>query len=209
MRAIAACALLCFSSLALADPGAGDPAAPAPPPAAPSPRTLDITHYHQFGLAVTFGTGYLIRFKYASATYCDGATDPGKNTCYDRLPTWMDVKAFFGVTRAIDVLLEQRFGLESDFTKSHNFLFMPGIRVYPEPAKPFKFYVQVQGVLDFTDWGGVSSHGIDFGIHEANGFQWDFWHYMGAYLQISETFEFLRSLAFQLEAGIGVEGRFP
>ena len=166
----------------------------------------DSSHYHQGGLDVTVGSGYTIRFKYGSAQSCG---DPGKNACYYRLPTWLDLKAFFGVSKAVDLVVEQRFGLESDFTNSHNFLLMPGIRVYPEPHKPFKFFVQIQLAIDFTDWGPVAPSRVDFGLHEVNGFQWDFLRWMGAYFQISETFEFIRSLSFQLEGGLGIEGRFP
>jgi hypothetical protein len=166
----------------------------------------DSTHYHQFGLGVTAGSGYIIRFKYGSADSCG---EPGKNSCYYRLPTWLDLKAFFGVAQSVDLVVEQRFGLETDFTDTHNFLLMPGIRVYPDAHKPFKFFVQIQLAIDFTDWKGHAPSSVDFGLHEVNGFQWDFLRYMGAYFQISETFEFIRSLTFQIEAGLGVEGRFP
>src|SRR5438128_7038543 len=85
--------------------------APAPPkePA----KEVDHSHRLQFGVAVTVGSGYRVLFKYDTAGTCG---DPGHATCYGRVPTWLDLKAFFGVSRYIDLVVEQRFGLESDFT---------------------------------------------------------------------------------------------
>jgi hypothetical protein len=177
---------------------------PAPPPAR---NPDDRSHYHQFGLAVTAGTGYRVMFKYSSATTCNGVD--GNTTCYYRSPAFLDAKAFFGVSKSVDLVVEQRFGLETDFFSNHDLLLMPGIRVYPDASQAFKFYVQIQLVIDLSDPGNTSPNRYDFGFHEANGFQWDFLRWGGAYLQISETFGFVRSFNFQLEAGIGVEGRFP
>jgi len=162
----------------------------------------------QFGVAVTVGTGYRVLFKYDSAETCGNGTNA---TCYGRVPTWLDLKAFFGVHRNIDLVVEQRFGLETDFIGSHQLLIMPGIRIYPEPDSQYKFYVQIQLMIDYTSdpTNIYPQHGVDVGFHEANGFQWDFLRWMGVYFQISETFGFLRSFDFQLEAGAGVEGRFP
>ncbi len=205
--------LLALALLSVAAPSAfAEEPAPAPataPATVPEkPSEPDRSHRLQFGVAVTAGSGYRVLFKYAGAQSCDGV-DPSRNTCYGRVPTWLDVKLFFGVHRAVDVVLEQRFGLETDFTGSHPLLFMPGVRLYPDGQKAFKFYVQLQLVIDYTDPGIVYHDRIDLGFHEANGFQWDFARYGGIYFQISETFGFLRSFDFQLEAGAGIEGRFP
>src|SRR5690349_6930763 len=100
-------ALLALALLPLAS-RADEPPPPKPTEPAEPPKEVDHSHRLQFGVAVTVGTGYRVLFKYDSATTCG---DPGHNTCYGRTPTWLDLKAFFGVSRNIDVVLEQRFGL--------------------------------------------------------------------------------------------------
>jgi hypothetical protein len=179
-----------------------------------APTTPDRSHRMQGGVGVTVGSGYRVLFKYGDADNC-GAFDEtnnnkAKNTCTSRLPTWLDAKLFFGVSRSVDVVIEHRFGLETDFTLNHQFVLMPGIRIYPsDPTSAFKFFVQIQAVFDYSEPGGSKMQRFDLGIHEANGFQWDFSKWGGAYLQLSETFGFWRSFDFQLEGGAGVEGRFP
>jgi hypothetical protein len=179
----------------------------------------------QAGIGVTVGSGYRVMFKYGQTnsdngqqTYCGPPTIDSQgnvpNTCTGRIPTWLDLKVFFGVSNYVDLVVEQRLGLEtgisSDFTTNRTLVLMPGIRIYPsDPMKAFKFSVQIQGVFDFTDPGLSNLRRYDFGLHEANGFQWDFLKWMGAYLQISETFTFYRSFTFQIEGGGGIEGRFP
>ncbi len=213
MRAPALVALLCFAVPLAAraddEPPPTENPPPAVPPAPPPARNPDDrSHYHQFGVAVTAGTGYRVMFKYSSASTCNGMDNNA--TCYYRAPAFLDAKVFFGVTKSVDLVVEQRFGLETDFFSNHDLLLMPGIRIYPDAAQAFKFYVQIQLVIDFSDVpNNITTNHYDFGFHEANGFQWDFLRWMGAYLQISETFGFVRSFNFQLEAGAGLEGRFP
>jgi hypothetical protein len=166
------------------------------------------SHRHQVGFDVTAGSGYRVIFKYEVVRAC--SNDPKQSTtCTDRLPTWLDVKVFYAFTDNFEVVLEQRFGLEKDFNNTNQLLFMPGIRIYPSGRDAFKFFLQIQGVFDFTEPGNNNWARYDFGLHEANGFQWDFIKWAGVYLQISETFTFLRSFIFQFEGGLGLEGRFP
>ena len=218
---LAALFALTAASAATADEPSPPPQAIPPasasltaPPDDPDPKASDDrTHRFQGGLGVTVGSGYRVIFRYGDTKTC-GTNDPQSgaptSTCSGRLPTWLDAKLFFGVAHSVDLVIEQRFGLEADFTLNRQFMLMPGIRVYAsDPHKPFKFFVQIQGVFDYSDPSTISDKRFDFGIHEANGFQWDFLKWMGAYLQISETFEFYRGIDFQIEGGLGLEGRFP
>lgn len=186
--------------------------AAAAPDAKVDPKK-DRSHRLQAGVGVTVGSGYRVQFKYSEAGSCgqnDEQTQKPRNSCSDRLPTWLDLKIFFGVSHAVELIVEQRFSLEKNFTTNTQFMLMPGIRVYAEGArKEFKFFVQLQGIFDYSNPGAFSGTRFDYGFHEANGFQWDFLKWMGAYFQISESFLFARSFTFQIEAGLGVEGRFP
>lgn len=206
MKAFVVLALLASVAPAAADETAPSP---APPPSAlpTEPPPPNRSHKHQFGVDVTAGSGYRVVFRYPESTTCGGTV--GATTCNDRLKTWLDLKIFFGFTDNFELVVENRFGLEKDFTATNQFMLMPGIRVYPSGKDPFKFFLQVQGVFDYTDPNGTSPTRYDWGVHEANGFQWDFLKWAGAYLQISETFMFVRNFSFQFEIGGGLEGRFP
>ena len=70
---------------------------------APTDKKKDRSHRMQAGIGVTAGSGYRIQFKYGDAGTCGRKGDDGKpaNVCYDRLPTWLDVRLQFGVSHNI------------------------------------------------------------------------------------------------------------
>ena len=208
MRAVAATlCLLALPSLAAAE--------------AEPDRKKDRSHRLQGGIGVSVGSGYRVQFKYGDAGTCGRLGENGKpaNSCFGRMPTYLDLKLFLGVSHSVDVLIENRFGLERAYPDANDptavavanqlFVLMPGIRVYAGGRSPFKFGVQIQLVFDYNETGTTGNSKFDFGVRETNMFQWDLLRWMCAYLQIGANFAFLRSFTFQLEAGAGIEGRFP
>ena len=66
-------------------------------------------------------------------------------------------------------------------------------------------------MFDFSDYksdtGG--SLGTDFGVRNINGFLYDINKSVGVYVFVGETLEFARWFDVELEAGIGIQGRYP
>ncbi len=73
-----------------------------------------------------------------------------------------------------------------------------------------QLFSTLQAVIDVTDFaqaGGAS--GTDLGVHNVNGVVFAVGRHLGLYAHVGETLGFVRWLRFELEAGVGVEGRFP
>jgi len=108
-----------------------------------------------------------------------------------------------------DVLVDLRFGIDSDFTRSHQFAIAPGFRYWVDPELPFKFFATVQGVFDATAQGDPRLQDNDFGFRNSNGFMFEVMSNLGIYLQFGETLGFRRWLRFEIDGGVGVQARIP
>ena len=197
-------------------------AAPAetPPPTAPRavatksfPRLKPPTmvHYQQFGIALLSGTGYRAIFPYQNQ---NGVTincgQPGKTVCTGRLPTFLDVQPSFGFADHWDVLLDLRFGLEQDFTTTHQFAVAPGVRYWVDPEENAKFFATLQVAYDVTSMHDqFLKHNDDVAVRNSNGFMFEVMRNLGVYVQFGETIGFRRWLRFEIDAGIGVQARLP
>jgi hypothetical protein len=198
-------------------PAVAAPAAPAPAPDRPKvfPRFAPTTmsHYQQFGIALLSGSGYRVIFPYQENVYC-GQTTSGqadKRACTARLPWFLDVQPSFGFGDHWDVLMDLRFGLEQDFTGTHQFAVAPGVRYWVEPADAQKFFATVQIAYDTTAQHASSAltHNDDVALRNSNGFMYEVMRNFGAYVQLGETIGFVRWLRFEIDAGIGVQARLP
>jgi hypothetical protein len=211
---LAASALL-LSSSAWADQPPADAPPPAAAPAAARPQqtrsfarlaTPSLNHVLQFGLSVMPGTGYRGIFPYEENINC-GQAD--KRVCTTRLPFFVDVQPSFGISAKWDVLVDLRFGIEKDFTQSRQFAVAPGFRYWVDPELPVKFYATIQVAYDTTDQNNQSITNNDIAVRNANGVMFEVMRNVGFFLQFGETIGFRRWLRFEVDAGMGVQARFP
>src|SRR5262249_31344360 len=132
-------------------PGADGEAAAAPEVAAkefPALKRPSLVHSSQFGIAILPGTGYRGIFPYQENVDCG---QQAKRVCTGRLPFFLDTQLSFGFARRWDVMLDLRFGLEQDFTQSHQFAVAPGFRYWVDPELHTKFFATIQLAIDTTD----------------------------------------------------------
>jgi hypothetical protein len=176
--------------------------------AARAPVPLD--HRHQTGLALMPGLGYRVVVPYRDNLPCgDSSNDASKRVCTSAVPFFLDLQLSFGVSRRIDVVADLRFGIAEDpASKTNQFALAPGIRVWLDQDVQLKFYTTVQLLYDRTDYHGVVASN-DFGIRNSNGLMYDVIRNVGFFFQFGESFGFRRWFRIELDAGLGVQVRFP
>jgi len=174
-----------------------------------APAQLD--HWHQTGLALMPGIGYRVIVPYRDDLPCgDSSRDATKRVCTSAVPFFLDLQLSFGLSRRIDLLADLRFGLGEDPASkgAHQFALAPGVRVWLDQDVALKFYTTVQLLYDGTDYhGSVASN--DFGFRNANGLMYDVIRNVGFFFQFGESFGFRRWFRIELDAGLGVQVRFP
>jgi hypothetical protein len=180
------------------------------------------SHKGQFGLSARTAVGLRAIVPYNESDYC-GATDASVTTgnasvCTARAPMSLGFEGSFGVTRSIDVLLELRVGLETDFGPTAaggsgpRMLFLsPGARFFFNGAKQSSAFVTAQAVFDFTGYkdAGGSGRGSDIGFRNLLGYWFDLHKAYGLYAFAGDTATFSRWIRLELELGIGIQGRYP
>jgi hypothetical protein len=181
-----------------------------PPPAKvfPTLRGPDLDHKLQFGFALLPGTGYRTIFPYQETVGC-GQVD--KHVCSGRLPFFLDVQPSFGFAFHWDVLVDLRFGLEQDFTNTHQFAVAPGFRYWTDPEEPIKLYATIQIAYDTTAQHDTANlkHNNDVAFRNSNGVMFEVMRNFGIYVQAGETIGFVRWLRFEIDLGVGVQARIP
>jgi len=205
-------------------PARADPT-PAPVPAAApvTPVTPDSTsHKGMFEASLRFALGLRAIVAYDKTDYCgkmDASTSTGNApVCSGRAPFSMDFELGYGVSRRIDVFGELRVGIQSDFSPTaastevgpRMLHFSPGGRFFFSDAESTKLFTTAQIVFDFAGYKDQTgaSRGTDLGIRNLNGLWLDLEKAYGFYAYVGETATFSRWLRFELEAGIGVQGRY-
>jgi hypothetical protein len=215
---LAAAALLLVPTLAHAADGAdgddGDDGADA--------ETTLFSHKGQVGVHAQLGSGYRVLFPY-NEEYC-GQTDSdgsAKSVCTGRSPFFLDVGLSYGINDAVELIGEARLGLERDFAGvlgtdgPRPISFAAGVRLYVDAEGRFKFFSSLEGVIETTDYaestqsGSAAVDGSDYGIRNVNGIMFDFHRTFGLYAHFGETITFASWLRFELNAGLGVQVRFP
>ncbi len=155
--------------------------------------------------------GYTFAIRYGSGAPCDAA---GSTFCRGRSPVMMDFAAGFGVTEWLEIEARFRLGVESVYGVEASPTARPGqglpmqagvgIRGYSGEANRLKFAVGVAVLADFT-----SNQGTDVVARVDENLHFDVVRQFGFYFQLGETIQPLRAFTFSLDAGLGVQGRFP
>jgi hypothetical protein len=221
-RASACSLALVLGVLAASGRASAADAPAAPPPAAsgaaagaPDASTLEelpalkrptLLHTQQFGVAVLPGSGYRVIFPYQENIDCG---QQAKRVCTGRLPFFLDAQISFGLTQGWDAMVDLRFGIEQDFTQTHQFVVAPGFRYWVDPELHVKFFATAQVAIDTTDQQTAAVKSTDFALRNENGVMYDVMRNFGVYLQFGETIGFRRWLRFEIDGGVGVQARFP
>ena len=178
-------------------------------------------HKGQLGISARFGLGMRGIVTYDSKYYC-GKTDAGAkfgyaSACTGRAPLRLDLEGAYGVTPAVELLLELRIGLERDFGATPTadgprpFHLAPGARFFFGEGRRTRLFITAQGVIDLTGYKDAmgASRGVDLGFRSLEGLWIDLHPSYGIYVYIGETAEFRRWLQGEFEGGVGFQARYP
>jgi hypothetical protein len=195
--------------------GSSDAAADEPPAAHklktfPKLKHPSLVHAMQFGIAVLSGSGYRGIFPYQENINC-GMIENGmySRVCSGRLPVFIDVQPSFGIAMHWDLLVDLRFGVEADFTNTHQFAVAPGFRYWVDPELPWKFFATVQVAYDTTAQHDPMIRNNDVAFRNSDGLMFEVMRNLGFYAQFGETIGFVRWLRIEIDVGLGVQARFP
>ena len=200
--------------------GSGDATTPLPPLRDPSKGPFE--HKGQFGVSLRLAEGLRGIATYHNGDYC-GATSTDETNglaavCLSRSPIALELEMAYGAGRHLDVLLEMKLGLESDFGATpnatsgpHTVFLSPGLRYFFAEGRNSKLFTTAQAVFDFTDYTDQNgnSRGTDFGVRNLNGLWFDLHRAYGFYVFAGETLSVVRWLDLDLEIGVGLQARYP
>jgi len=188
---------------------------------AETPDGRDLSHHKQVQLSARLAFGLR-----GIATYDDdycGDTDTSRpsgfaKVCTGRSPMAVDFELGYGITRAIDLVAELRLGIEQDFGPTPTsdegprpLHLSPGARFFFSETGRAKLFTTAQLVIDFAGYEDTAGNslGTDFGIRNMSGLWIDLAREYGFYVFVGETATFARWLRFELEGGVGFQGRYP
>jgi hypothetical protein len=188
----------------------------------PDPDDLGAGHKGQFGLAMQFSVGMRGILPY-NEEYCGERAENGEGTnfadfCFERSPIPIDLLFSYGLNANVELLLEMRFGLERDFggTPSETSgprprMYAPGVKAYFSESGKSRLFSTLQVMFDTTGYTTPAGEeiGLDWGVRNVNGLQFDLQRAIGIYFFLGELVTWDRWLSVQVEAGLGIQGRFP
>jgi hypothetical protein len=219
MRGLALVLVAAWAGGAAADDGAEPKLIPAKTAAKPADH-LGMSHKGQIEASLRLALGLRALVPY-NDEFC-GQTDTDASNgqaavCTGRAPFSVDFELGYGAGRKVDLVLEVRVGLESDFgaragdpSGTHIFHLSPGGRFFFSDSGKAKLFTTAQAVLDFSGYKDAAGGGLgtDVGLRNLNGLWFDLDRAYGFYAFVGETATFARWLRFELEGGIGIQGRY-
>lgn len=181
-----------------------------PPEPTPEPRW---GHQRQVSIRFAAAEGARLAIRYGNGDPCGGT---GAIFCYGRAPVLFDAVLGFAPISYLEVEARVRFGETVNNGEVSAGGSLPvaagiGIRYYGTDQSPLKFIFGFAAMIDFTapGSGAAARFPSDIVFRAEEGLQYDLARYFGVYAQLGETISFLRSLALIVDAGIGIQGRFP
>ncbi len=178
-------------------------------------------HWHQLGVALQIPVGMRVIKPYNTGEYCGARGEnemQNAEVCVGRTPQTFDFELSYGVKKNLEVLLELRLGLERDFGATMNdgdgprlFHWSPGVKFYFSDSGTTKLFSTAQLAFDHTGYDDASgeARGFDVALRNVNGLQLDLHSSYGVYFFVGEELAFRRWLMLGVEAGIGIQGRYP
>jgi hypothetical protein len=87
----------------------------------------------------------------------------------------------------------------------------PGARFFFSEGSRTRLFTTAQLVVDLAGYedAGGNGRGTDLGFRNLSGLWIDLGRRYGAYVFVGETATFARWMRFELEGGIGIQGRYP
>ena len=174
----------------------------------------DESHSGQFGFHAKIGTGYRGIFPY-NDEYCGSPQEGSENNfCSNRSPFFLDLGLSYRVLERLDVFLEMRLGLESDFGRNEssdgprNRYYSPGVKLYFREGGTMKVFSTLQFVMDTTAYD-QSDTDFDLAVKNVSGIQIDPHRTVGMFFFFGETVGWSRWLRVEMEGGLGLQARFP
>lgn len=174
-------------------------------------------HAGQVGISMQIPVGVRAIVPY-DGEYCGsrGSNESANaEVCVGRTPATLDFVLAYGLRPHLELMLELRVGLERDFGATaamadagpRLFHWSPGVKVYFAEARTSKLFSTVQLAIDHTGYAGVP--GTDVFLRNVNGLQWDLHPSYGLFVFVGEELAFRRWFWIGVEAGIGIQGRYP
>jgi hypothetical protein len=206
---------------ALADEPAGAEPKLIPAPGSQRPAdSLGLSHKGQLEVSVRLAVGLRAIAPY-NDEFCGQTDSAAANNqaavCTGRAPFSLDFELGYGIARKVDAFLELRIGIEEDFGASptasegaREFHVSPGARFFFSDAGRSKLFTTAQLVIDASGYKDLAGDGLgtDIGLRNMSGLWIDLDKAYGFYVFIGETATFARWLRFELEAGVGIQGRY-
>jgi hypothetical protein len=170
----------------------------------------EVNHFGQGGISIMPGTGYRVLVPYREGIHCgDASGNINRRVCTHILPFFLDLQLSYGLHPRLDFIVDLRFAVQKDPVPGggHQFALAPGVRYWLDQGVALKFYATGQAIFDYTDYIEVSKS--DFALRNADGVMYDAIRNVGFFFQVGWTMGFSRWYRLELDAGLGVQVRFP